>query len=84
MYKSVNENALIQKWPMIEGKFKLLMEGRLKNSQFDTEWPEEVKNFLILLRLLPFKPGGRSIASCQTFLNSVNKLVLFSNVACFS
>lgn len=80
MYNSVNENALVQKWSIIEEKLKSLMEGRLNNYQFDTQWPDEIKNFLILIRLLPFKQGGRSIASCETFLNSINRFVVFSNV----
>lgn len=80
MHNSVNENALVQKWSMIGEKLKSLMEGRFRNYQFDTQWPDEIKTFLILIRLLPFKPGGRSVASSETFLNSINRFLVFSNV----
>lgn len=60
-----------------------ILDKYYPKQKFENEWSEDINNFLILLRLLPFKQGARSIASTETFKNSVKRLVVFSNVLLF-
>lgn len=80
MFDSIDENALNNKWPAISEKLALALEGRFESFNFATQWPNEIRNFLILLRLLPFKSSANSKASTETFLNSTKRLLLFSEV----
>lgn len=77
---SVNPNALLDIWPTLSEKLNKTLTQFYPKQSFETEWPEEIKNFLILIRLLPFKPGSRSIASAETFQNSIKRLLIFSKV----
>lgn len=61
-------------------KMDLVLGKYYQRQAFQTDWPKEIETFLILIRLLPFKPGARSLANVETFQNSVKRLLIFSNV----
>lgn len=79
----MNVNALIEIWPEMSQSLVEVLDKFYPKLAFEKEWPEDINRFLILLRLLPFKQGARSIASAETFKNSVKRLVVFSNVLVF-
>lgn len=76
----MNANALIDIWPQITAQLKYVLGKYYQKQEFETDWPEDIERFLILLRLLPFKQGCRSLASTETFQNCVKRLLIFSNV----
>lgn len=76
----MNANALIESWPQLIQNLKCVLDEYYRKQTFETDWPEDIEHFLILLRLLPFKQGGRSLASAETFQNCVKRLLIFSNV----
>lgn len=48
---------------------------------FVTKWPSEIEDFFMLLKLIPWKPNGKNgAASAATFRDSIEKLIVFSNV----
>lgn len=77
---SVNPNALLDIWPTLSEKLNKILTHFYPKQGFETEWPKEIKDFLILVRLLPFKPGSRSVASAESFQNSVKRLLVLSKV----
>lgn len=79
----LNVNALIESWPKMSQGLVEILDMYYPKQVFEKEWSEDMHSFLILLRLLPFKQGARSIASTETFKNSVKRLVVFSNVLHF-
>lgn len=76
----INSNAFLEIWPEMSQKLDRILKKYHICQAFDTEWSNEIKTFLISIRLLPFKPGARSVASVETFQNSVKRLLVFSNV----
>lgn len=76
----MNANALIDSWPQLIQNLKFTMDKYYQKQTFETDRPEEIARFLILVRLLPFKQGVRSLASTETFQNCVKRLLIFSNV----
>lgn len=76
----INSNAFLEIWPQMSRKLNHVLSKYYPRQTFDTEWSKEIKNFLVLIRLLPFKPGARSLASAETFQNSIKRLLVFSNV----
>lgn len=78
--KELNANGLLEVWPQMSQKLEYVLDNFYQKQNFETEWSKEIKCFLILIRLLPFKPGARSLASAETFHNSVKRLIVFSNV----
>lgn len=82
--KDMNANALIENWPEITQNLKFVLDKYYQKQVFETDWPDDIEWFLILLRLLPFKQGCRSLASTETFHNCVKRLLIFSNVLLFS
>lgn len=78
--KESNANGLQDIWLTLSQNLDFVLGKYYQRQTFKTEWPKEIENFLILIRLLPFKPGARSLASVETFQNSVKRLLIFSNV----
>lgn len=76
----MNPNAFLEIWPQMSQKLDQVLIKYYSRQAFDTEWSNDIKSFLILIRLLPFKPGARSLASNETFQNCVKRLLIFSNV----
>lgn len=57
------------------------MQTQFKSSMFVTKWSSDIDNFLMLLKLFPFKPIGRNnTAAPLTFKNSIDKLIVYSDV----
>lgn len=80
-FKDVNTNILVDSWPTIRNDLKQILQQQYKSEAFHTEWPEEINDFLILLKLLPLKNVGKNVlASKDTFVNSVKKLIKFYDV----
>lgn len=80
MRSQVNVNAFLDFWPEMSEKLNTVLNKYYPRQQFKTLWPKEIEDFLILLRLLPFKPGCRSLSSPETFQNSIKRLLVFSKV----
>lgn len=80
----INSNAFLEIWFQISQKLDQVLPKYYPRQAFDTEWSKEIKSLLILIRLLPFKPGARSLASAETFQNSIKRLLVFSNVLQYS
>lgn len=77
---TINSNALCEVWPGMTIKLNEALKKYYPKQAFETVWTEEINDFLILIRLLPFKPGSRSLASPETFQNCVKRMLLFSKV----
>lgn len=77
---SINSNAFLETWPQMSQRLDQVLQTYYPRQAFDMEWSIEIKTFLILIRLLPFRPGARSLSSVETFQNSTKRLLVFSNV----
>lgn len=81
IYKNNDPNVFVTNWPTYASKLKNLMKVEYKSQMFVTKWPPEIEDLFMLLKLLPFKSNGRNgAASAATFRDSIQKLVVFSNV----
>lgn len=80
----INSNAFLEIWPQMSQKLDQVLRKYYSRQAFDTEWSKEIQTFLILVRLLPFKHGARSLASAETFQNSIKRLLVFSDVLLYS
>lgn len=67
-------------WPQMSQKLDVVFGVHYSKFKFESDWSKEIQYFLMLIRLLPFKPGARSLASAETFQNCVKRLLVFSNV----
>lgn len=68
-------------WQFYATKLRNLMNVEYKSQMFVTKWPSEIEDLFILLKLVPWKPSGKSgAASAATFRDSMEKLIIFSNV----
>lgn len=76
----INPNAFLEIWPQMSQKLDQMLSKYYSRYAFDTDWPKDIENFLILIRLVPFKSGARTLASAETFRNSIKRLLVFTNV----
>lgn len=76
----INPDAFLEIWPQMSQKLDQMLSKYYSRYAFDTDWPKDIENFLILIRLLPFKSGVRTLASAETFRNSIKRLLVFTNV----
>lgn len=75
MFKSVDTNAMKNAWPEFSSRLRERFSNQEKYAAI-TGWSQDVEDFLLLLKMFPSKPKGRSL----TFPKLMEKLVVFSVV----
>lgn len=50
------------------------------NSHIYTQWPKEIQDIMILLKLLPAKNDTKKVATLESFNKACDKLFLFRKV----
>lgn len=78
-FSDIDSNAFLDTWSAFGEKLKEVHQQSY-NSNIDTEWSDDVENFLILLKLLPKSPGRKGLATRVSFQNTIRKLIVFSKV----
>lgn len=69
------------KWTQVSSALNLLLESQYNNSMFYTNWPKDIEDILILLKLFPSNRVGRNaLANRETFYNASEKLIKFCQV----
>lgn len=81
IYKNQDSNALFEAWPSYRLQLRKILETQYPVNIFLTMWSDDIEDFFILLKLLPFKSIGRNNkATSETFIKSIEKLIIFSEV----
>lgn len=73
--------GMIEKWERYAYGLNATMQSRYNSSMFFTNWPQEIENLLILLKLFPSsKTGKNMLAKRDTFYKASEKLIVFYEV----
>lgn len=80
IYNGINSDALFEAWPEMSANLTKAMSTKYQAKQFKTMWPQEIEQFLIFIRLLPFKPTGQSKEKAELFANAIKRLIVFAKV----
>lgn len=84
IFKNSKETAFVEFWPSSRNKLKNYLYNKHPNKTFAITWSDEIQDFLIFLKLLPYKSVGRNnVANTETFQDSIKKLMLFCEVIFF-
>lgn len=79
-FSDVDSHAFLDTWSEFAEKLKKVHQQSYK-SDIDTEWSDDIENFLILLKLLPLSSGRKGqLATRLSFQNAIRKLIVFSKV----
>lgn len=79
-FKNVDADVYIKIWPKYAQQLEQLMQKEYTASNFHTQWSEEIHNLFILLKLFPPKFGRKPAENRETFINSIEKLIVFKPV----
>lgn len=77
-FKETSNDVFLKEWPEY-GRALHLHCNSLNESEQNTQWPDQIENILLLLKVLPpNKPSGRG--KVKPFLQLIDKMIIF-NVA---
>lgn len=71
-----NENGLSDKWSIYSTKLKDYYSEKVKERHYITRWPDDIEDFLLLLKLLPSKQAGRNIAATVENFNKASEMFI--------
>lgn len=81
----INATAFIDKWTMFGPQLRDILTNHYKVQTFTTDWPKDVEDILVLLKMFPARQVGRNvIASDTTFKKSVDQLIHYEPVIHFT
>lgn len=77
----MQSNVFLDSWNKYKGNIGLTLQLHGFNEELPTEFGEEVKTMLLLLKLLPERPKGRqTIRMRALFDKTIEKLLVYSKV----
>lgn len=79
LFEDINSSSLVDTWPQIADKLESIFKINYPKMQFTTTFSKEIEQFLILLRIFPYK-AKRGNVPAETFYNTIKRFVIFSKV----
>lgn len=75
------ERGLLSNWYKYSSVLEELIKTQFESQAFYSNWPEDVENFMVLLKLFPAsRVGKKKLAQRETFHNASEKLIIFRKV----
>lgn len=80
-YPNVNASAFLDKWLAISPQIRNILFSHYQKGNFKTDWPADVENILVLLKMFPSRQVGRNvIASDSNFKKALEEFIHFEPV----
>lgn len=77
-YQNLNAMSLFEKWPSYSQQLNEILQKEHSNAKFHSVWPQEIDDFLVLLKLFPVRGSTKKeVASHSAYLKSVGNLLKF-------